>query len=206
MTMEQIEVEIKFFLTNMGSTRDRIVKLGAECRGRSFESNIRYEDAGKNLMKNRSLLRLRRDSKITLTHKSELPDRNHDFKIHRELEVEVSDFSTMNNILESIGFCKEQVYEKWRETFVLNGMVLCLDTMPFGDFLEIEGEGQHMKALSDKIGLLWDNRIRSSYIALFEEVKKELDLPFSDITFHNFKSVALAPSQFFNPEKCRPLT
>jgi len=165
--MEQIEVEVKFFLADMSATRDRIVALGAECLGRSFETNNRYEDADKNLLKNRSLLRLRRDTKTTLTYKSELPDQNPDFKIHRELEVDVSDFTTMNKILESVGFCREQVYEKWRETFIFNNLVLCLDTMPFGDFLEIEGDGQEIEAVAERIGLLCENRIRSNYLALF---------------------------------------
>jgi len=197
--MEQIEVEVKFFLADMSATRDRIVALGAECLGRSFETNNRYEDADKNLLKNRSLLRLRRDTKTTLTYKSELPDQNPDFKIHRELEVDVSDFTTMNKILESVGFCREQVYEKWRETFIFNNLVLCLDTMPFGDFLEIEGDGQEIEAVAERIGLLWENRIRSNYLALFEKLRTGLNLSFSDITFENFKSVAFHPEQFFNP-------
>jgi len=202
--MEQIEVEVKFFLADIIATRERIAGLGAECRGRSFEVNNRYEDTGKNLVKNRSLLRLRRDTKTTLTYKSELPGQNPDFKTHRELEVEVSDFTTMNNILESVGFCREQVYEKWRETFFFNNLVFCLDTMPFGDFLEIEGDGREMKAVAERIGLKWENRIRSNYLALFEKVKADLNLSFSDITFENFKSVTFDPFHFFNSNAEHP--
>jgi adenylate cyclase class 2 len=104
----------------------------------------------------------------------------------------------MNNILESVGFCREQVYEKWRETFIFNNLVLCLDTMPFGDFLEIEGDGQEIEAVAERIGLLWENRIRSNYFALFEKLRADLNLSFSDITFENFKSVVFHPDHFFS--------
>ena len=195
--MKQIEIEIKFFLAHVNAVRDQIHALGAESRGRVFETNIRYEDALNSLMKNRTLLRLRKDSKVTLTFKSEMPDKDHDFKIHRELEVEINDFQTMNNIIQSIGFHQEQVYEKWRETYTLGGTVICLDTMPFGDFIEIEGKKEQIRAVADKIGLIWEERIRSNYLALFETVKEGLDLSFSDITFQNFKSVTFNPADFF---------
>jgi adenylate cyclase class 2 len=60
-------------------------------------------------------------------------------------EVEVNDFGTMGLIRESLGFHKEQIYEKWRETFALNDTLLCLDTQPFGDFLKIEGDQKGKK-------------------------------------------------------------
>ncbi len=197
--MESLEIEVKYYLTDISLVRNRIFELGAENKGKVFETNLRFEDAEKSFLKKRSLLRLRQDNKTTLTFKSppsgkpethgSEPDSH--FKIHNELEVEISDFDTMKFILESIGFHTEQTYEKWRETFVLEGTYLCLDTMPFGNFLEIEGKKEDIKHLSGKLDLNWDKRICINYLKLFEIIKNESGLSFSNVTFKNFENIKI---------------
>ena len=152
---KNIETEVKFFIKDAGSLRNNILKTGAVSRGRFFETNIRFEDAHNSLIQKKSLLRLRKDSKATLTFKSERSTRKDQFKIHHELEVEVNDFDRMALILESLGFHKAQIYEKWRETFVFNETLLCLDTLPFGNFLEIEGDRKGIKAVTDQLNFDW---------------------------------------------------
>ena len=186
--MEYIETEVKFHITNIQAVRSTILDLGADSRGKVFETNLRYENKNNDLIKSKSLLRLRKDTKTTLTFKSRLKSEDNEFKSLRELEVEVSDFDRMKLILEALGFHKEQIYEKYRETLILKGTILCIDTMPFGNFLEIEGEKEAITDLAKKIGLDWFERIILNYLELFERLKKELNLPFSDVTFANFKS------------------
>jgi len=176
----------------------RIMKLGAQRLGRAFETNIRFEDANNSLIKQKSLLRLRKDTKTRLTFKSEPRSEDHEFKILKELEVEVSDFHIMKQILESIGFHKEQTYEKWRETFILNRTILCIDTLPYGDFLEIEGEKHNIKEISGSIGLEWSKRILTNYLHLFQIIKDKSDLPFSDVTFDNFKNIRIDCKQYLD--------
>ena len=186
--MEPLEIEVKFYLTNMNSVRDAIMELGAVCKGRVFESNIIFEDVNGSLMRQGFLLRLRKDRTAKLTFKSETPETDNQFKIRRELEVEVSDFSTMLAILESLGFHKAQIYEKWRETFVLSqGIHFCLDTMPYGDFLEIEGGKEDIRKMADQLGLNWKKRILASYLGIFGFIRRQSDMPFSDLTFDHFK-------------------
>jgi adenylate cyclase class 2 len=187
--MEHLEIEVKFYLSDMDAIRERILELGAVSMGRIFETNLRFDDADNRLIEKKSLLRLRRDKKTILTYKSEPPFKNDQFKILKELEVEVSDFATMKHILESLGFREEQVYEKWRETFRLNSANLCLDTMPYGDFLEIEGEMEDIKKLASQIGLKWKKRILLNYLAIFDIIKQKSNLPFYDVTFSNFINI-----------------
>ena len=187
--MENLEIEVKFYLSDMDPIRDRIIELGAVSRGRVFETNIRFDDADNHLIEKKSLLRLRQDKKTILTFKSEPPFKDDQFKILRELEVEVSDFTTMKHILESLGFREEQVYEKWRETFMLNSTNLCLDTMPYGDFLEIEGQKDDIKKLASQIGLKWKKRILLNYLAIFDVIRQKSNLPFYDVTFSNFINI-----------------
>jgi len=117
----------------------------------------------------------------------------------KKLEVEVDDFDTMDAILGLLGFQKEQIYEKWRETFTIGETLFCLDSMPYGDFLEIEGGRDAIVKYSDKIGFLEKDRILDNYLALFEKVKEKFDLTFSDVTFDNFKNLDIDPSILFKP-------
>ncbi len=183
-----LETEVKFFLQDREMIRTRIIEMGAVSRGRVFETNIRFEDKGKSLLENRRLLRLRQDKKARLTLKSDGPDPDErQYKVRQELEVEVSDFDTAKAILEALGFAEEQIYEKWRETLTLaQGPEFCLDTMPYGEFLEIEGEPDAILSAADTLGLDWNERILENYLGIFERIRKQHGLPFSDLTFENF--------------------
>ncbi len=198
MTNEYLEVEVKFYLAEISSVRSRIIETGAENRGKVFETNLRFEDEDKTLFRKKSLLRLRKDSAAKLTFKQKYPSEDDQFKVRREYEVEVSDFDVMKHILESLGFQKEQVYEKWRETFVLNNTCFCIDSMPYGNFLEIEGEKEDIKNLACKIGLNWEKRILLNYLGIFEIIKQKLNLPFSDVTFDNFKDIRIDFSEYLH--------
>ena len=196
--MKQLETEIKFYLIDLPPLRQRIINLGAQSRGRFFESNVRFEDSARTLRKKKSLLRLRRDRKVRLTYKSTPPEASSQFKIMTELEVAVSDFDTMHLILEALGFHREQIYEKWRETLVLDHTQFCLDSMPYGDFLEIEGQKQDILYFAAQLGLHWDQRILLNYLHIFEILRNNLNLNFSDVTFDNFKNIEVDLSAYLD--------
>lgn len=198
---EHFEIEVKFLTTDAGCLREKLISLGAVSGGNFFETNIRFDDKNKSLFKNKSLLRLRRDAKTTLTFKSRPPVKDNRFKIMRELEVEVSDFFIAGQILESLGFIKEQIYEKWRETFTTGDTVFCIDKMPYGDFLEIEGQKEEIIKYSSLLGLDWEKRILLNYIELFDILKKPLGLLFTDVTFDNFKNIQIDFSKYLNKVK-----
>ncbi len=185
--MEPLEIEVKFFLKDLKTVREKILAFGALSKGRVFERNIRFEDRERSLIARKSLLRLRRDDRARLTFKSEPKDKDSEFKIYKELEVEIDDFRTMENILNALGFFNDQVYEKYRETLVIGATQLCLDEMPFGDFLEIEGERDDILRTVELLNLDWGQRILANYLGIFEVLRKRENLPFKDITFENFE-------------------
>lgn len=184
--MDHLEIEVKFYLKDLPAMRRQIVALGADDRGRSFETNVRFEDAAGGLIRKKQLLRLRKDRKTTLTFKAESGDPGSEFKIHRELEVEVADFQAMKHILAAMGFHPEQTYEKWRETFVLDRTVICLDSMPYGNFIEIEGQKTKIRDTARRLGLKWEDRILLNYLAMFDIIKRRAHLDFKDVTFEHF--------------------
>jgi adenylate cyclase class 2 len=61
--------------------------------------------------------------------------------------------------------------------------------MPYGNFLEIEGAEKHIKQYARRLGLPWDGRILGNYLEIFDIIRKELDLKFTDVTFDNFKDI-----------------
>jgi len=187
--MENIEIEVKFYLEDIEGMRRNLLELGVESKGRVFETNIRYEDNQISLIQKKTLLRLRKDEKTTLTFKSVPKTKSRDFKVFNELEVEVDDMATMGQILEALGFHPEQKYEKWRETLVLERTKMFLDRMPYGDFLEIEGQPQDIKNWIARLGLNWHTRILLNYLEIFEIIKKKLNLQIKDLTFKNFKNL-----------------
>jgi len=192
--MTPVEIEVKFFLSRMNAMEQQIQRIGAEFRDCRDETNIRYESGNEDLRRSKSLLRLRRAGGQTiLTFKSEAPEPQGDYKVHREYEVSVDDFEMMQNILDSLGYHQAQIYEKNRWTYQWGASLLCLDTMPYGCFLEIEGPGREIRELAQQLALAWDSRILLNYLEIFERIRTALGLPFSDVTFANFQSVPMEP-------------
>ena len=196
--MEKLEFEVKFYLSSIQAVHPKITKLGARSRGRFFERNLRFEDKNKTLKGQKYLLRLRRDQKTTLTFKSRPPEDSDQFKVLRELEVEVSDFAVMNDILKALGFHCEQIYEKWRETLIIADTQFCLDAMPYGNFIEIEGPKEDIKQYAQRLELQWDRRILLNYLEVFNIIRKKLNLQFTDLTFDNFKDVEVNIAKYLD--------
>lgn len=181
-----VEIEVKFYLSEIDAIRNRILAIGATFLGRHFETNTCFENANRSFRAQDILLRLRKDNKNRLTFKAPPAKHDRDFKVYREMEVQVDDFDTCQRILESLGFQPEQTYEKWRETFVLEDTKLLLDTTPCGSFLEIEGPKSHIMELANRLGLKWHERILLNYLAIFDIVRRQEKLSFHDMTFDNF--------------------
>ena len=136
-----IEIEKKYRLTRprLESLRSRLKETGAEAvREEEFEENTIY--AGPGLDPRTRVLRLRRvNGRALFTFKERYPSPSA-IKRQREEETEVSDADGLAAILEALGYRPALVYEKRRATWRLNDAEVVIDELPFGLFLEIEGE------------------------------------------------------------------
>lgn len=190
-----LEVEVKFHLVEPAQIRQRLDDIRAVARPKVFETNVRFEDQDCSLIKNNQLLRLRQDDTCRLTFKCPPGQNSGECKVFQELEVGVSDFKTMTVMLNALGYQGVQVYEKWRQTFCWKDVLICMDTMPYGEFLEIEGPQKGIKETAMALGLPWHKRILDNYLSIFETLRKGDHLPFRDVTFDNFKQhpVDIAP-------------
>ena len=138
-----IEIEKKLRLTSeqWRRVRERLVEIGAARRGEEFEENTLY--AGGTLDPQVSVLRLRRTTGgAVLTYKEApaLTPSVSSIKRRREDETRVEDAEALAAILAALGFTPTLVYEKRRETWEVAGTEVVVDELPFGLFLEIEGE------------------------------------------------------------------
>ncbi len=190
------ETELKLYTPDHAPIVQQMHALGARLvYPRVLERNVRYEDAQNSLTGRGVVLRLRQDSRARLTYKD--GGAVHDgISSRSELEVEVSDFQLMHLILERLGFHTALIYEKYRTTYEYYGAEIVIDELPFGNFVEIEGDAPTIESIVQALGLQGAQRVTASYTALFEKLKAALNLPFRDLTFENFENVAV-PSRFF---------
>jgi len=183
------ETEVKLIVPDLDSVRARLETAGAHLEApRVYERNVRYENAAGTLSSQGIVVRLRQDSRVRLTYKdgSQVTD---GVVSRSEIEVEVSDFTAMDLILGKLGYHPHLIYEKYRTTYTLDGAEVVLDEMPYGPFVEIEGDKATIESVIKLIGLEAAPRYAGSYVALFEQLKTRLGLRFTDLTFANFEGV-----------------
>ena len=188
MADNQLEIEVKFFVTDLVKLRGILLEMGGQLvKPRIYERNIRYDTAWDSLSHQGKLLRLRQDRATRLTYKGE-PEQPVESEVHirEELEIVIDNFDTTAALLEKIGFEPRQIYEKYRETFKFGSVEVVLDEMPFGDFIELEGDAVAIREVADSLDLDWNKRILTNYLALMARIKDHHDLPFEDLTFANF--------------------
>ena len=136
------EIEKKYRVTEGEAARLRGVlgELGARDEGEVFEVNTLY--GGNGLDAGRRALRLRREGarRAVLTYKERPGSEPEAIKRRHEIETEVADAAAAAALLEALGYSAALVYEKRRATYQLGGAEVVLDELPFGWFVEIEGE------------------------------------------------------------------
>lgn len=74
-------------------------------------------------------------------------------KIREETEIHLTDRDAMIGILNGLGFRATLEYRKTRESWDLDGVVVALDTLEFGQFVEIEGAEDQIRRTAKLLGL-----------------------------------------------------
>jgi len=135
-----IEIEKKYRLDKkrLVELTAKLETLGAKFSYETFEEN--YLHRGGLLDERPAVLRIRKTQKrTTFTYKERVPNQG-DFKHQIEFETEVSDVEATEGIIERLGYKLAVIYEKHRKAWTLGKVEVVLDELPFGYFMEIEGE------------------------------------------------------------------
>jgi len=180
------ETEVKFYVNSLPALEALLGRMGAaQVQPRSLEVNYRFDTASDELKRTRRVLRLRRCGETILTFKG--PGQARDGLVSRqEIEVQVADLSQMRRLLEALGYRVTFVYEKYRSVYSLEGQQIMLDELPFGSFVEVEGDAEGIRRVAHRLGLAWERAVSASYALLFDDARSEFGLPFHDLTFANF--------------------
>ena len=162
-----IEIEKKYRVEpgQVVLLRQLLKEGGAEGRGGAeFEVNTIYTGPG--LDPARRVLRLRRKGDRAIFTFKERDLSGSPVKRQREEETEVSDALALAAILEALGYRPVLVYEKRRETWKIADTEVVIDELPFGLFVEIEGDEARILEAEKLLGLDSAEAEQSSYPAL----------------------------------------
>jgi len=167
---ENHELEIKFLLNTKqaAALRNNILKIkNISYEGRFYEKTMMFDNQEKTMDKDDARLRVRqisdpKDSKnytIEFSYKRRIKA---DGGIKKEEEIETSfktDIDSFLQILSKMGYQLVSSYERYRETYILNGVKITLDEFPFGYILEIEGDNSGIHQICKLLNL----KMKKSY-------------------------------------------
>ena len=189
------ETEAKFYVHDLDKIKTRLHELKARLiQARVLEMNIRFDLPDGSLRSAGRVLRLRQDTEARFTYKS--PSTNQQGVLSRtEIEFTVGNFEKAKEFLEALGYQKLIAYEKYRTTYQWDKTLIMLDELPYGNFVEIEGETiEIIRETAALLNLNWEAAIGTSYTALFYRARQTLGLSFQDLYFENFKSIEVDAS------------
>lgn len=178
-----LEREIKLKFETVEAARDAVLRTGATpFRSRRLQEDCLLDTADDALRRRRSALRVRMESgKSFLTFKG--PVQAAPTKLREELETLVSDGTILLNVLEQLGFHIWFRYQKYREEFTLDDVIVAIDETPVGVFVELEGGERGIGDMAEALGCGPADYLLDSYRGLFVRHCEQCGLPVTDMLF-----------------------
>jgi adenylate cyclase class 2 len=94
-----------------------------------------------------------------------------------EFEIEASKVGAARLMFKALGYCVEHIFEKKRYKLgLINNCDFIVDELPFGYFVELEGEQKDIEKSIESLGLEKNEKINGAYLKLWEKYKKENNL------------------------------
>jgi adenylate cyclase, class 2 len=193
--MQDQEIEVKFYIQNLSLVRRRLEELGAlQLHSRVFEQNLRFDLPDGSLTSAHRVLRLRHDRQNRMTYKGPAqPDQA--ASVRQEIEFSLDDFEAARRLMEALGYQISVRYEKYRAEYAFYETVIALDEMPYGNFIEIEGDDiPAIQLIAVKLGLNWERRCLESYLSIFQRLLGKLGLQIEHLTFEGFSGIEVSPN------------
>jgi adenylate cyclase class 2 len=180
-----LEREIKLRFESPEDARARILAPGVGAttlRGRRLQEDCLLDTRDDQLFHRRCVLRVRSEGgKSLLTFKG--PVQPGAMKIREEHETVVADGAALLTILGEIGLHVWFRYEKYREEFAAEDVVIAIDETPVGTFVEIEGGEDHIHRTAAALGRTPADYITDSYRTLFLAHCRDHGLTPTDMLF-----------------------
>ena len=183
MSTDTIEREIKLPFANPDEARAAILATGATpLHGRRLQEDCLLDDAAGSLRRRRCALRVRMEGgKSRITFKG--PVQPSIMKVREEFETVVGDGELLVRILGELGYAVWFRYQKYREEFSREDVIVAVDETPLGTFVEIEGSEQGITSMAEALGRTAAEYVIDSYRTLFIRHRQEHGLAVADMLF-----------------------
>jgi adenylate cyclase class 2 len=106
-------------------------------------------------------------------------------KLREELETVIGDGTLVLRILEELGFHVWFRYEKYRQEFAKDDVIVAIDETPIGTFVEIEGGEQSIISTTEALGRGPADYLTDSYRGLFLQHCHERGLSATHMLFRD---------------------
>ena len=178
-----LEREIKLRFDSADAARAAVLATGASpVHSRRLQEDCLLDTLDEVLHRRRCVLRLRMEpGKSLLTFKG--PVQPADMKLREELETVVGDGPLVLRVLEELGFHVWFRYEKYREEFVIDDVIVAVDETPVGTFVEIEGGDRGIAGMALALGRSPADYLFDSYRGLFVEHCRRRGHPVTEMLF-----------------------
>jgi adenylate cyclase class 2 len=183
MSTTTIEREIKLRFRSVEEAREAILACGATpLLGRRLQEDSLLDTDDEELRRRRCVLRVRMENgKSRLTFKG--PVEPGIMKVRQEIETVVGDGDILLRVLKELGLHVWFRYEKYREEFAHEDVIVAVDETPVGTFVEIEGSEHGIHATAEALGRSESDYIQDSYRGLFLRLREELGIAGPDMVF-----------------------
>jgi adenylate cyclase class 2 len=178
-----IEREIKLRFASVDEARAAILASGATpLHGRRLQEDSLLDSDDEALRRRRCVLRVRMENgKSRLTFKG--PVQPGIMKVREELETVVGDGDILLRVLKELGLHVWFRYEKYREEFAHEDVIVAIDETPVGIFVEIEGGEPGIAAMAEALGRKESDYICDSYRGLFLQHREAFGTSGQDMVF-----------------------
>ena len=182
-TTTTVEREIKLRYDSVESARAAVLAAGATpLLGRRLQEDALLDTEDESLRRRRCVLRVRLENgKSRITFKG--PVQPSEMKVRDELETIIGDGVLLLRIFEELGFHIWFRYEKYREEFSHEEVIVAIDETPVGVFVEIEGSEQGITTMARALGRRPDDYVLDSYRGLFLKYREQYGLDGTDMVF-----------------------
>jgi adenylate cyclase class 2 len=182
-TTTPVEREIKLRYESADDARAAILATGATpLHGRRLQEDALLDTDDEQLRKRRCVLRVRTEGgKSRLTFKG--PVQPSTMKLREEFETLVGDGEVLVRVLRELGLHEWFRYEKYREEFCHEDVIVAIDETPVGVFVEIEGGEAGITTMAQALGKRPGDYILESYRGLFLAHRAAFNLTDRDMVF-----------------------
>jgi adenylate cyclase class 2 len=166
------EIEVKFQLRDRQELIRKLQEIGGQrLYPETFEDNIVLDRRGE-LRTKGSLLRVRKFGKYSIaTYKGPMSIEG-GVKSREEVQTGVESFELAIQLFDVLGYRPVFRYQKFREVWRVKEVEVVIDRTPIGEYFEIEGPMDLIRAIAGELGMNMEHAIRQTYADLYRQARR----------------------------------